>query len=456
MTVQQSVRSIERVHMPRVLGQETELRTSRGKLVRIVQLNNAATAPPFESTVQRLHQFLETYGALHRGAGPRARLTCEYVEEAKARIRAFLGCPEGHHVLFTENTSAAVNLLARLLNLGEKDVVLTSELEHTSKYLPWRFNTRAEVVEVAARDDGSLMMGDFEEKVLRYRDRLRVIAISGASNLTGYVTDLPALAKLAASSGALLFVDAAQLAPHRPIDMARDGIGALAFSAHKLYAPFGLGVLVVPRKILERAPVSPGGGSIDMISRERVMWSPADERHQAGTWNASGIVALGTSCATIQEAGWSGILEHERMLVDYAARRLSRVPGLTLHVAAEKFGEQGRIGTFPFTLDGYQPFHLAAILEHEHGIEVRAGTICNHRLVRRWFNVDEAGQAAVESAIEQGNRLASYGIARASLGIHNTTEDVDRLVDALSAIRMHGPALKYRPVPEHESYELVE
>jgi selenocysteine lyase/cysteine desulfurase len=298
-------------------------------------------------------------------------------------------------------------------------------------------------------------MEDLERKVQAAGSRLKVIALSGASNLTGYRPDLKAISRLAEATGALLFVDAAQLAPHRPIDMARDGIGALAFSAHKLYAPFGVGALVLPRSVLNRAPVNPGGGSIDMITDRSIVWAPIDERHQSGTWNAAGIVALGASCETMSNAGWSAVLHHERALVAYSVERLSSVPGLTLRVPAECYLAEDRIGTFPFSFDGYHPFLLAAILEHEYGIEVRAGTICNHRLVRRWLAAGDAQQDDIECQIKAGNRLAPYGIVRASLGIQSTHEDLDRLCNALTSIRTHGPKLEYKPLPQHECYDVA-
>jgi cysteine desulfurase / selenocysteine lyase len=441
---------------PRIFAHAEPLRTATGTWTRPVLLNNAATSPPFDSTIEALNQFLRTYGALHRGTGPRARVTCDLVDAALLQIRDFLACRPDQHLLFTENTSAAINHLARLLRLTERDVVLTSELEHTSNYLPWRFNTRAEILEVRANDDGSLQMSDLHEKVARYGDRLRLIAISGASNLTGSLTDIPELGRVAHAAGALLFVDAAQLAAHRPICMARDGIDALAFSAHKIYAPLGLGVLALPRSLLDGVPVNPGGGSVDMISDQGPpLWSPQLDRHQSGTWNASGIVALASSCAALVAAGWPRIVSHEQQLTTYAAHALSSVVGLELHVPLESYLRDDRLGIFPFTLRGYDPFHLAAILEHEHGIEVRAGTICNHRLVRRWFRVNEDEQRQIEGEITRGNRLATYAVARASLGIHNTEEDIDRLARALDSIRAQGPALRYRPAPERECYELA-
>jgi selenocysteine lyase/cysteine desulfurase len=448
-TIPPSIDSI----LPQVAGSQLYTTLHHGKQVRVIQLNNAATTPPFQKTLEAVNSFLETYGALHRGAGPRARITCDKVEEAIAHIRTFVNCQPEHALLFTQNTSSAINMLARLLKLESDSIILTSEIEHTSNNLPWRYNTNAEVVEINAFNNGALDYADLEQKVQRYGKRLKLISVSGASNQTGYIPDLRRMSDLAHSCGALFFVDAAQLAPHRHIDMLEDGIDSLAFSAHKVYAPFGIGVLVLPRHLLDTTPPDPGGGSIDMISDRDIIWSPPAERHQTGTWNATGIVALGASCQILMETGWDNVTRHERELVNYTATMLAQVPGLKMHIPSELYEAENRIGTFPFNLPELHHSLVAAILEHEHGIEVRSGTICNHRLVRRWFNISEAEQSEREEKIKGGDRLASYGIVRASLGIHNTHEDIDALTTALTYISTKGYNLHYKAMPSLETFE---
>lgn len=438
--------------MPMVTGSNTFVDLMGGKHVRVVKLNNAATTPPFVQTVDTLCAFFDSYGALHRGAGPHANKTVEVVERAITTIRQFLGMSDDQAMLFSSNTSAAINTLARLTVLTEEDVILTSCIEHTSNNLPWRYNTKAKIIEVAAFDDGSLDMENLAQKVVLHGANLKWIVITGASNLTGYVPDMKRLSEIAHTHGARLFVDAAQLVPHRPINMAEQGIDALAFSAHKIYSPFGLGILVLPKDMLGRTPVDPGGGSIDMISEKDIVWAPSAERHQTGTWNVIGIVALAESCRVMMEIGWKTILNHERKLVEYIAINFAAIPDMILHVPFEKFLSEDRIGTFPFTLKGYHHALLAAILDHEYGIETRAGTICNHRLVRRWFDVDDDTQAEIEERIKNGDRLASYGAVRVSIGIFNTKEDIDRLVDALKSIQQNGARLRYKPMPHEETY----
>ncbi len=436
-----------------IVGADAMCELDNGKRAKIVRLNNAATTPPFAATLQTVNTAMAQYGALHRGAGPLADATVRAVTDAIATIRSFFGVRDTQSLLFTENTSAAINLFARMCRLRTGDVVITSNIEHTSNNLPWQWNTPATVMEVSAHNDGSLDMDDLRHVIDRTGKRFKILAITGASNLTGFIPDIAAIARLVHAHDALLFVDAAQLAPHRPIDMAKTGIDALAFSAHKMYAPFGLGVLVLPTTVLDDVPSNPGGGSIDMISATgTIVWAPSSARHQTGTWNVAGIIGLAASCSAMLRIGWDAIVTHERILTQYAADRLANIPSLTMYVPRAVYTAEDRIGVFPFTLIGYHHALLAAILAHEYGIETRAGTICNHRLVRRWFNVSDDEQTQIEEKIEKGDRLASYGIVRASIGIMNTTEDIDALGDALAIISKNVPRCSYVPMREEETY----
>lgn len=440
------------ISFPKVVGTDDHIKLKNGKDTKVILLNNAATTPPFESTLKAVNEYLQTYGALHRGAGPHANITFQKADEAIKTLRKFLNVTDDQALLFTSNTSSAINLFIRMLRLKENDVIIKSVIEHTSNNLPWSFNSDAKTVYVNAFDDGSLDYEDLEKKVLENAANLKLIAITGASNLTGYIPDIERISKLAHKHNALLFIDAAQLAPHRPISMKNQNIDALAFSAHKVYAPFGLGILALPKKILETKPVDPGGGSIDMVSEKHVVWASPESRHQTGTWNVTGIIAAAASCKIIMDTGWDKIIEHEKELVHYAAEQLQTVPDITLYVPAEKYLTEDRIGTFTFNLKGYHHALLSAILENEYGIETRAGTICNHRLVRRWFNIDDAKQKEIEEKIEGGDKLASYGIVRVSLAIHNTKEDIDAIVSALKSIVANKHTLKYKPVPIEEIY----
>lgn len=438
--------------LPNIIGINNQVRLATGEKTRVVLLNNAATTPPFKETLSEVNKFLNTYGALHRGAGPQAAMTFAKVEAAVKTIKTFLGAPDSCSLIFTQNTSAAINLFARMLKAKKNDVIITSAIEHTSNNLPWHYNTQAKIVEISASSDGSLDYADLELKAKQHGKHLKLITMTGASNLTGYIPNIKKLSDIAHRYQAQLFIDAAQLAPHRQINMQKDGIDALAFSAHKLYAPFGLGVLALPKKMLDSIPLNPGGGSIDMISDQTILWSPPQERHQVGTWNVTGIIALAASCRQIMKTGWPAIIDHEQELIKYTIKKLSSVPNLKLYVSPEKYLKENRIGTFPFNLKNIHHALVASILEHEYGIETRAGTICNHRLVRRWHHIADRKQRAIEQKILAGDRLAAYGIVRVSLGIENTKADLDRLAEALKQILLNHIKLEYNALPHEETF----
>lgn len=430
--------------LPKVVGTNNTVELHSGYSHRVIYLNNAATTPPFEKTLSELNIFFQTYGPLHRGAGPNATITCNKIEESIQQIKKFINLPESHTLLFTQNTSSSINLLARLLHFKKTDIIITSSIEHTSNYLPWLYNTSAKIIEIQPEVDGSINNGLLEELVKKYKNKLKLISLTGASNMTGFIPDIKKVSEIAHKYGVLLFIDAAQLAPHRKIDMINDGIDALAFSAHKVYAPFGLGVLALSKRFLDSVPVDPGGGSIEMISPNKIIWSPLNERHQTGTWNVTGIFALATSCKVLIDTGFNVIEKHEHQLAVYLSKKLSEVPGISLYIPTEKYLGENRIASIPFNLNNIHYSLLSAILEHEFAIETRSGTICNHRLVRNWFSVTSENQEKIEDLIERGNRLASYGVVRVSLGIHNTKEDIDILIEALNEISTNGPKLIYK------------
>ena len=190
--------------LPKVIGTNHTVTLTTGKKARVILLNNAATTPPFEKTLKDVNHFLQTYGALHRGAGPHANVTFLKVQDALSSIRKFLNLPESHALLFTQNTSAAINLFARMLRLKKSDVVITSSIEHTSNNLAWHYNTEAQIVEVHAFEDGSLDYDDLEKKAAKHGKNLKLITMTGASNQTGYIPDIQ---KLFFHQAAFFFVD---------------------------------------------------------------------------------------------------------------------------------------------------------------------------------------------------------------------------------------------------------
>ncbi len=429
-----------------VVGSDARVRLLTGEMRRVVKLNNAATTPPFHAVVSASADFMQAYDALHRGAGVHAEEMVQNICDASRRIREFIGASDGTALLYGSNTSDMILKLARLFRFRPDDVVLTSDVEHTSNYLPWKYASGATVREFASDQSGSFQP-DAVASALEGEENVKLVAITGASNLTGFIPDLRRISKTVHDHGALLFVDAAQLAPHRPVEMRRNGVDFLAFSAHKLYAPYGLGVLAGPGEWFEgRDPAEPAGGSPDYVSDEGIVWTRGPVRHQPGTWNANGIAALSESFNIISRIGWQNILKHEGGLVEYALARMSGMPGVVFPVPPETFLKESRTAVLPFNVDGFHYALVSSYLAHEFAISTRSGEICNHRLLAKWNHFGTKQIRDTAARVAAGDLLCKPGVVRVSIGLFNTLEDVDVLVSGLGKLISGGCKLKYAPV----------
>jgi selenocysteine lyase/cysteine desulfurase len=340
------------------------------------------------------------------------------------------------------NTTEAINVLAAALPAGTR--VLSTPVEHHANMLPWRRHD----VRLLPFTRSPEQLLDATEAALRSAPT-DLLAVTGASNVTGEVWPLAELAALAHRHGAKLLVDAAQLAPHRAIDMAATGIDFLALSGHKLYAPLGAGALV--GRMPDGEPLLHGGGAIELVTLDDVIWLDAPDRFESGSPNVIGVVALAAACRRLLDVGMDTIAADERPVARYLWDRLATVPGLeplTLWPA----GSSDRIGVATFNLDGYPAPLLAAILSAEYGIGVRHGCFCAHPLMAelRGFSDDDMREFA--AAMRAGHKPHHPGAVRASVGIGTTAADIDRLVGALHEIARYGARCDYTYDSEHDEY----
>ena len=259
-----------------VVGRDERIPLLDGRLVRYVNLDNAASTPAFRGVVDTVQRFLPYASSVHRGSGYKSRISTAAFEDARARVGRFVGAdPERDVVLFAKNTTEAINKLARSLTMDDDAVVLTTLLEHHSNELPWRARPRARTVCIRAHADGTLDEEDLDRRLREHAGRVALLAVSGASNVTGVLPPVHRLAEKVHAVGGRILVDAAQLAPHRAIDMrAHEDPGHLDFvamSAHKLYAPFGSGALVGHATRSRRARTTPAAAR--STSSRSTMWS---------------------------------------------------------------------------------------------------------------------------------------------------------------------------------------
>ena len=420
-----------------VVGVEHEVRLLDGGRTTYVNLDNAATTPVLRHVQHMLREAEEIYSSVHRGAGYKSRRTSDLYEEARAEVLRFLGAQDGKRVaIFTKHTTEAVNKLAAEFPLERGDVVILSEMEHHANLLPWR--GRAEIAYLPVDAQGRLDLGALPDLLERHSGRVKLVAISGASNVTGYVNDIHFAAEMAHRHGAMIFVDAAQLAPHRRIRMLNaDDPGAidfLAFSAHKLYAPYGAGALVGPREFFRLgAPQLRGGGAIKFVSLDDVIWDEPPAREEAGSPNVLGAIALGAALRSLEAMGVERLEAREHELLLYLLGRLGEVPGVEV---LGGMASDERIGAVSFVLDGVPPMLVAAALGWEWGIGVRAGCFCANPYVMRLLHLSSPQVAGLRDEIARGERSHLPGAVRASLGLYNLEAEIDRLHAALMAVSL--------------------
>jgi len=421
-----------------LVGADVEVPLLSGGTRRYVSLDNAASTPTFTRIMDRVNEFMRFYANVHRGEGFRSRLSSWAFDEARRVVAGFVKAdPRKDAVIFTKNTTESLNKLSRLFRFRPDGVCLTSLMEHHSNELPWRRVARVE--HVAVRDDGSLDLEDYDRKLAQFAGRLDLVALTAASNVSGWVNPVHLLARKAHEAGARFVLDAAQLAAHRPLDMKPHGhpehVDFLAFSAHKMYAPYGVGALVGDREeLLKSGPESVGGGTVDIVTIEDAYFRDLPDREEAGTPDIVGVVALAAAIRLLEAVGWDAIIEHENRLTRYALERLRRIPGLCIYGSSDPADAGRRLGVIAFNVAGHNHSLVAAILSHEAGIGVRGGCFCAHPYMLRLLAVSEAEAEKVRREIIARDRSGIPGAVRASFGICNDETDADALVAALELV----------------------
>jgi selenocysteine lyase/cysteine desulfurase len=400
-----------------VIGGDLAVPLVSGEVVRYVNLDYAATAPCLTAVAAAVMDALPWYGSVHRGAGFASAVMTEALDRARATVAAFVGARDDDVVVFTRNTTDALNLLAAAL--PAETTVVTYASEHHANLLAWRRGRRV-VLPVPSTPGEAIDNAD--RALAALRGEPSVLSVTGASNVTGERWPLAALGEIAWRHRARLVVDAAQLAPHRAIEMASIGADYVALSGHKLYAPFGCGALVGKRDWLDAAePYLAGGGAVNRVTLEETIWSTGTRRHEAGTPNVLGAIALAAACRTLANAGMSNIAAREALLHARLLRGLETFR--EVEVLSLWAGRAPSIGVTAFTVRGWNASALAAALSAEHGVGLRDGAFCAHPLIES---------------------LGVPGALRASLGVGTTEADVDRLLRALSTLLTEGPRWRYR------------
>jgi cysteine desulfurase / selenocysteine lyase len=421
-----------------IVGIEAQVPLLDGSQRQYVNFDNAASTPALRPVYDKVNEFLTWYSSVHRGAGFKSQVATDAYELAHDLVGCFVGANlETNTVIFVKNTTEAINKLARRLSLQTDDVVLCSLMEHHSNDLPWR--QQAQLHHIAVHDDGGLDEEDFDRLLRRYAGRIKLVAVSGASNVTGFLNRIHRLAEKAHAAGARILVDAAQLAPHRAIDMRPDDhpghLDFVALSAHKMYAPYGSGALIGPTSLFATGtPDVVGGGTVDIVTVDDVRWAGPPDRDEAGSPNVVGAVAMAQAVLSLQEIGMGALARHEATLTAHALRRLRAIDGVELYGLTDPDRAEERVGVIPLTVRGVDHYKVAAVLGFEGGIGVRNGCFCAHPYILRLLKVPEREALHHQQEIQDGVRSTLPGLVRISFGCYNTVAEIDHLAEVLARI----------------------
>ncbi|PYF06202.1 cysteine desulfurase [Ureibacillus chungkukjangi] len=377
----------------------------------LVYLDSAATSQKPVQVLEAVRNYYELDNSnVHRGVHTLGNRATDSYEGAREKIRKFINAKSTKEIIYTRGTTTSINTVAGAygrMNVNEGDEIVISHMEHHSNLIPWQQLAKekgAVLKYFELEQDGTITLETVRNTIT---DKTKIVAITMASNVLGTINPIKEITKIAHEAGAVIVVDAAQAAPHMPIDVQDLDCDFLAFSGHKMCGPTGTGVLYGKQAHLESMePIEFGGEMIDFVDLHDSTWKELPWKFEGGTPNIAGAIGLGAAIDFLTEIGLEKIAEHEHNLVEYALNEMDKIEGVSIYGPRDP---QKRCGLITFNIDGVHPHDLATVLDMN-GIAVRAGHHCAQPLMK-W--------------------LQCTATARASFYIYNTKEDVDRLVEGL-------------------------
>jgi cysteine desulfurase / selenocysteine lyase len=418
----------------------------------MVLLDNAASTLPFDHLFDILRTYSCFYSNIHRGTGMSSLLSSHCYEKSKDIVKEFVGAQKGYFVAYGKNATEQLNLLAAIIaqlytnGIRKRSTIILTEMEHHSNDLPWRYLARIgmNIVYVGLAPNGDptgagIDYSDLQQKVNKYGQDLNIISVTGISNVTGIRLNIQKIGSLARSVGAYFSVDGAQLVPHTKVDMTALGIDFLAFSAHKIYCPFGLGALVGRENILSQLTESPlikGGGEVKFVAPMTsldfgVVWKSNEDLLEGGTQSIIGAVALANVLKTITKIGMDSIEEREAMLYSEAYKLFSTL-GVSVVSPNPKYGTSSSI--LSFQTPSYDSALIGSILCYEYGICVRSGCMCAIIYVGHLLGKSDDDLTTIEKSMLKGAEQPLPGVVRISFAMYNNMDDVHKVYDAVKNI----------------------
>ena len=399
---------------------------------RIVPINfdNAATTPPFKRVVKRVLETTEYYGSIARGDGQKSQYCSDLYEECRRYILKYFNAPEEiYTAIFVGNTTDGLNKLSNILINNKEDIVITTRMEHHSNDLPWRNKCDLKYVEV--NEDGRININEIEELIERYKEKVKYITITGASNVTGYINDIRKISGLIHKYGGKIIVAGAQVVPHKKIYMYKkdslENIDFLVFSGHKIYAPFGSGAIIGLREDFNNnLPDTKGGGTVEYVIDNNQLWLNTPEKNEAGTPNLFGAVAIMEAMKEIEKIGFERIEKNEKELLQYLINGLKELNRVKLYADNDCIDD--RLGILVFTIDGMKYYEVGEKLSEIKAIGVRQGGFCSHPYTRRVLGIPN------NQLQEYINKNGIPGLVRVSLGIYNSKKEANIFLETVELL----------------------
>ena len=412
------------------IGLDNKIVINGKKQVIPINFDNAATTPVLKKVMRAVLKASENYGSIARGDGQKSQYSSDLYEECRRYVIDYFNAPLNKYTaIFIGNTTEGINKLSNILIENKNDIVITSRMEHHSNDLPWRGKCDLKYVEVDEK--GRIIMEELEEMFSIYQDRIKYVTITGASNVTGYITDIRMVAKLAHKYGAKLIVDGSQLVPHRAVNICGkeddDYIDFLIFSAHKVYAPFGSGAIIGLRDELEKYPPdTKGGGTVERVLDDEIIWLSTPEKNEAGSPNFFGAVALMQALKEMNKIGFELIESNEKKLLKILIEGMKNFERVILYGDNENI--EDRLGIMVFNIDRLCYEMVGEYLASIRGIAVRQGGFCAHPYTRRLLGIKSN---EIEEYIKKNGMP---GMVRVSLGAYNSEKEVNIFLETIEYI----------------------
>ncbi|MDO8642606.1 MAG: cysteine desulfurase [Candidatus Woesearchaeota archaeon] len=382
---------------------------------KLVYLDNAATTQKPKQVIQAIKEFYEKDNAnIHRGIYTLSEQATQRYEDAKKTVAGFINA-RPDEIICTRSTTESLNLLAFTLpelftGKDERTEIVLTEMEHHANLVPWQQVAKRKgwtLKFIRMKEDFTL---DYEDAKKKISEKTAIVSVGHVSNALGTINDVETICRIAHEKGALFIVDAAQSAPHMPIDAKKIGCDFLAFSGHKMCGPTGIGVLFGRKELLEKMPpFNTGGDMIRKVTYENAEWNDVPMKFEAGTPNIAGAIGLAAAIEYLKKIGMENIEAHEKELLKYTLEKIKKVENITIYNA----GIENSSGILSFNFKNIHAHDVAAVLSDE-GICIRGGHHCAMPLM---------------------NKLGIAGTARASFYLYNTTKDIDRFINALKKIQ---------------------